>query len=178
MDRENMKRWNQISGFFDQKEAEKIQELGKGKICAEIGSFFGRSTTALAEVAKAIYAIDTFRASGDGATQVEGAPHEFTILDGFCANIYGYTNIRICIGRSTEIAGTFSNQFFDLIFIDGSHEYEEVKADIEAWWPKLKDLGIMAFHDYKAWPGVTKAIDEKFVTVQGPMVSLGWVNKI
>lgn len=48
------------------------------------------------------------------------------------------------------------------IHIDGCHEYEFVKRDIE-WRNHLVKDGIICFHDYqKKWPGVIKAIDEAF----------------
>lgn len=56
----------------------------------------------------------------------------------------------------------------DLVFVDGGHEYSEVKEDIEAWYDKIWAGGIIAFHDYglketdgsEQWPGVRKAVDE------------------
>ena len=174
-----IKRWDEISGFFVPEDVEKLQELARDKVCLEVGSLLGRSTTAIAEVAKRVYAVDTFRASGDGADQVAGAAHEFTTLDGFCANTFGYTNIRICIGLSCEIAKTFDDNYLDLVLVDGSHKYEDVRDDIEAWWPKLKEGRAMAFHDYGGWDGVTKAVDERFADheINGPIIILVWVIK-
>lgn len=37
----------------------------------------------------------------------------------------------------------------DLVFVDGGHEYDECKGDIDAWWPHLKLGGVMAIHDYR-----------------------------
>ena len=49
-----------------------------------------------------------------------------------------------------------------LIFVDGSHDYDEVKLDLELWTPKMKDGGCMAFHDTvnSVWPGVPRAVRE------------------
>lgn len=33
------------------------------------------------------------------------------------------------------------------VFVDASHEYEDVKKDFEVWWPRLAKGGIMGFHD-------------------------------
>lgn len=182
-------RWDKISGFFIPEDGEKLQELAKDKICLEVGSLRGRSTACLAEVAKVVYAVDTFRASGNGAKQVKGKPHEFTNLLGFCTNMYlcGFTNIRMCVGLSSEISKTFDDNSLELVFIDGSHIYEDMCLDLKSWWPKLKMNNIMVFHDYGyprkgGWPGTTRAIDdflmnrvEKILGIAGDC--LAWTKK-
>ena len=47
----------------------------------------------------------------------------------------------------------------DLIYIDGSHEYEDVKSDIQNYKKILKSGAVM-FGDDVPWPGVNQAIDE------------------
>lgn len=55
----------------------------------------------------------------------------------------------------------FDNCSIDFIFIDASHEYEDVRNDLRVWLPKMKDGGIMAGHDYiPTYPGVVRAVDE------------------
>lgn len=55
---------------------------------------------------------------------------------------------------------------FDLVIVDASHEYEDVRRDIKAWLPYVAAGGYLIFHDYDAWdaphqyPGVKKAVDE------------------
>jgi predicted O-methyltransferase YrrM len=51
---------------------------------------------------------------------------------------------------------------FDLIFIDGSHEYENVKKDLENYSKLLSNNGILAVHDIHSLehPGVNKAWNE------------------
>ena len=66
-----------------------------------------------------------------------------------------FTEFMSVIEASKEIEGCI-----ELIFIDGSHEYEDVKADFEAWWPRLSPEGIMALHDTISKPGVSKLIEE------------------
>ena len=36
---------------------------------------------------------------------------------------------------------------FDALFIDGNHSYEYVKKDLENYWDKVRDGGIIALHD-------------------------------
>lgn len=52
----------------------------------------------------------------------------------------------------------------DFCFIDGNHEYAFVKADLEAWAPKVRSGGIVAGHDFYHFivrpAGVVEAVDE------------------
>jgi len=66
---------------------------------------------------------------------------------------------NIIYGDSKEVVPSLK-QKFDYIYIDGSHLYEDVKADIENSWPLLKKGGIMVCDDYETKPGVKKAVNE------------------
>ncbi|MHB1687859.1 MAG: tetratricopeptide repeat protein [Ignavibacteriaceae bacterium] len=49
---------------------------------------------------------------------------------------------------SLVAAESFPDNFFDWIYIDADHSYEGCKADLNAWYPKLKQNGIFAGHDF------------------------------
>lgn len=49
---------------------------------------------------------------------------------------------------SKEAADSFSDGFFDFIYIDANHKYEPVLEDMNLWWPKIKKGGVFAGHDY------------------------------
>ena len=62
---------------------------------------------------------------------------------------------------SYEVEKDFRGGSFDVVYIDGSHKYKDVKRDIELYLPKVKKGGIIAGHDYrKKFPGVMKAVHE------------------
>lgn len=66
---------------------------------------------------------------------------------------------------SLEAAAEVEDESIDIVFIDGLHTYEGVKADIEAWEPKVRSGGLISGHDYMGHvrhAGVQKAVDERF----------------
>ena len=63
------------------------------------------------------------------------------------------------IGWSVDVARSIKDEYFDFIYIDGDHSYESVSSDIKAWWPKLKEGGFMAGHDWLIQP-VQKAVED------------------
>lgn len=54
---------------------------------------------------------------------------------------YGPSQSPACVDRAREWAP------YDFIFVDGDHHYDKVRADVENFWPLLRDGGIMALHD-------------------------------
>lgn len=73
-------------------------------------------------------------------------------------------NVFIRKGYSSHVAKKFPNHFFDWVYLDANHTYNEVKRDLSAWYPKIKKGGIISGHDYKRianFPiGVIPAVDE------------------
>ncbi|HLK36566.1 MAG TPA: class I SAM-dependent methyltransferase [Polyangiaceae bacterium] len=65
---------------------------------------------------------------------------------------------------SLEAANSFPDHSLDLVWIDASHEYEHVSADIEAWLPKVRAGGTLGGDDYDLvdYPGVIRAVRETF----------------
>lgn len=59
----------------------------------------------------------------------------------------------------------FADDSINCLFIDAGHSEEAVLKDIEYWLPKMKNGGIMAGHDYTSWPGVNKAVNKYFSTL-------------
>ena len=102
-----------------------------------------------------------------------------TLYDEFIRNIEPIKHIVNPVRMDSILAAaTYADKSLDFVFIDGAHNYESVKADIQAWLPKVKIGGFIGGHDYgndepENVNGVKKAVDEKFnkdITVYNP----GW----
>lgn len=165
-----------VQGFLHCNELDKLAELATGRDVLEIGAFCGLSAWGMAQTAKSVLSIDTFRANTAGQQQMG----ELTTLDAYKKAVEGFPNVRWFVGTSAE--GTVAiPDTFDMIFLDAMHTYEDVKADIARWWPRVREGGLMAFHDYghNDFEGVKRAVDEVF----GPadegtvMVTLRWIFK-
>ena len=62
---------------------------------------------------------------------------------------------------SWEAAELYEDDSLDFVFIDAAHDYESVKKDLKAWFPKIKKGGVFSGHDYPYWE-VSNAVNEFF----------------
>lgn len=132
---------------------------------AEIGVCDGRYSEILLETIPGLElkAIDSWE--GEWAAPYEEAKRK---LSGRCS---------IIKGQSVEIAESIPEGSLDFVFIDAEHSYESVKADIEAWAPKVRNYGIVAGHDYyltrQGNLGVIKAVNE-YADKHGCLLNFTW----
>lgn len=139
-----------------------FDQLPDGADIAEIGVYLGHSVVYMATLAREagkdikIFAVDTFEGS------LEHKKHDF--YDEFRYNINTCDVSEYVLSyqlNSVGAADYLCLQYFDFVFIDAAHDYESVKADIQAWIPKVKPGCVLAGHDYcDAWPGVKQSVDE------------------
>lgn len=121
---------------------------------AEVGSWKGRSSHALlCGCSGKVTCIDTFEGSTDPAdlTYKKGAG----VYEAFMNNVGHFKNLDVLRMTSEQAA----KKRYEMVFIDATHSYEEVKADILRWLPLTTK--IICGHDYSLyWPGVMSAVDE------------------
>jgi hypothetical protein len=87
----------------------------------------------------------------------------------FFARCGGYENLTVIRDSSPRAQGNMLGAytgFFDLVYIDGVHEYQPVIDDARASWPLVRDGGWFAGHDYVKQDGeanrVIPAVDFLF----------------
>jgi len=83
-----------------------------------------------------------------------------------------FNNVQYIYEPSVNVAKRCRKESLDFVYIDGNHNYEAVKQDIKAWWPKVKKDGIIGGHDMDAaFLGVCRAVVEfankKKLTIYG-----------
>ena len=113
----------------------------------EIGSWMGRSTIFLAKGSakgegQPIHAIDTFNGSSEHQNILRGG----TTYHMFVQNLRrGNVHDQVIVhrGSSNDVVDEIEGPI-GLLFIDGSHEYEQVLRDFQNYAPKVADGGIMA----------------------------------
>jgi predicted O-methyltransferase YrrM len=176
--------WKGIPGFFDFAELYDTIAAGiqDGATLVEVGALLGRSACYLGESLKArgkkatLLCVDTWPAiySEGIATPIE-CPFEI-----FYANIRqsGLLDTIIPIrARSTHAAGLVKDGL-DFVFIDAAHDYENCKADIQAWLPKVRSGGTLAGHDFDGtFPGVVKSVKEMLGN-SFSVVGRSWVHQV
>lgn len=178
-----------VTGFLHCSELEQLIDLACGKDVLEIGSYRGLSAWGMAQTAHSLFCVDTFCACTNGQRQ-ESSPQT---LDPFLKAVSRYRNVRHFVGTSeqahhqahpiggnTELGAFVPHGQFDMIFIDAMHTYPEVLADLQRWYPRVKDGGILAMHDYghDHFSGVKQAADEFFgKELPHRVVTLGWTIK-
>jgi glycosyltransferase involved in cell wall biosynthesis len=152
------------------------RQAQKSKIVVEIGSWFGKTATAIADNLpdeSVLYCIDTWKGSkveqDNNHIQARDMDGDFA-FDQFARNLWPH----IASGklRPLRMYGVHGAKLLrdkgikaDLVFIDAGHTYEEVKEDIHTFAPLVKEGGLMAGHDYgdngfNPWPGVAQAVNE------------------
>jgi predicted O-methyltransferase YrrM len=172
-----------IEGFLMQEEAHWLFDAAMGlpdtSNLVEIGSYKGRSTCALAlgchGTNKHVLAIDPF----DGGPDLPKADS----LPEFMQNVRRcgvLEQVEPIVGCSLDVCKDW-NKPIQLLFIDGSHKYEDVLADFAGFYPHVVPGGMVAFHDVdESWPGVLRAWNDTFahqLTELGHCFGIGYGRK-
>jgi predicted O-methyltransferase YrrM len=158
----NISRALEIPGWMEEKELIWLaNEASRHDKIVEIGCWMGRSTRALADnTSGMVLAVDTWKGSEEHQDQLKDKDPDW-LYGQFLVNMTGTTNVFPVRLSSTEAAATCKETLrdFDMVFIDASHDYESISADIVAWKPLIKPGGIICGHD-RGYPPIHQAVTE------------------
>ncbi len=165
-----MYRPHEIEGWMDFDELDFLFDVAAGcHTVVEIGCFQGRSTVAIMAGLRQrggfgnLFVVDLFDGRGTSRSNEFGRGE---LRSRFYSNLMerGLSPFDIIAADSGDrkTASVFADKSVDLIFVDGSHDYESVKRDLDVWAPKVSVGGIICGHDYHpGTPGVVRAVDER-----------------
>lgn len=181
-----------IPGWFDFEDVYTafVATAPAGAKFVEVGAWYGKSTAFLAvEIINSqkditLFVVDHWRGSlehqqgefaEDAGIVVQGSI--FPLFKSYLARVLPRINpIEM---DSIEASKRFADGSLDLVFLDAGHEYASIRADIEAWFPKVRSGGIIAGHDFSpSWPGVLRAVTtfEPFTKKEILQVKNCWIH--
>jgi Methyltransferase domain len=79
---------------------------------------------------------------------------------------------RVMFVRATSKESFEAFSKVDIVFLDGSHDYEDVKWECENYSTIIKPGGVLSGHDYNIFEGVNKAVDEFAASIGKPVYFL------
>ena len=140
-----------ITRLTDRNEMDNLIRSLESPVIAEVGVQAGTNfQLLLTENVKEAVAVDIWDKSETVAQNDQGYSKE--TLEGLYINFVRHhmadARVKVFKGFSVDVAKVFPDGYFDFIYIDADHTYEGCLADLRAWYPKIKQGGIIAGHDY------------------------------
>ena len=175
--------YHQIQGWFNCEPIYKraVKDAKDGAKFVEVGAWKGQSAAYMAvEIINSgkridFHVVDTFEGSEEH--QDNEVIKSKSLYKEFIDNTLPVAkSIILWRQPSLQVASCFANKSLDFVYIDASHSYENVKADIQAWMPKVKQGGILAGDDYLTYSGVKRAVDELLPDCEKEGIC--WIQKI
>lgn len=181
----NVARALAVQGWMSEYELEWLARAATShSVIVELGSFLGRSTCALAtHTPGVVYAIDHWLGPSDVWVEDQNCSMRDLNIDLF-PTFESNVGDLIASGKIIPIRGDHADLSIipadlrpDMVFIDGTHDYEDVRRDILTWIARLKPGGLMAGHDI-AMDGVFRAVMELFPRnwTMEPLTDIWWTT--
>lgn len=147
----------------------------KPKKIVELGTHYGTSLWSFSQAVKdnnldtELNAVDTWEGEKHAGLYGEEV---FETVNEIKNKYYSNLNLNLIRKEFSEAVNDFEDKSIDILHIDGLHTYEAVKYDFETWLSKVKDDGVVLFHDiivtrddfgvFKFW----KELKEKYATFE------------
>jgi predicted O-methyltransferase YrrM len=150
-----------IDGWMAPDELSWLAANAADKVVLELGSFKGRSATAMAGTAIKVYCVDDFQGSPEHAHWFKNLHPRKCFMKNM-AELMEDDKVQLFEGRFADVVRGFPFSLVDMVFIDGDHKEASVREDIALALPLLRKGGLLCGHDYGEpnHPGVKVAVDD------------------
>lgn len=164
-----------VEGWLDPAEAWALHEAARNAstrgpaTVVEIGSYHGRSTIALG--------LGLRHAGGGRLIAVDPFDMEEGQFDIFRSNLERagvWTIVEPIRARSRDARPRVPDGVVSVLFVDGSHEYDDVVADVELYRTTLAEGAVAAFND-PYWDGVSRALRDTLARADSPFRRPRWI---
>lgn len=179
--------WTFGFGGMEKDELGFMYDISSNKKILELGSEMGQSAYIMASVADKVVCVDAWDDTYEHLNndpkqknvyindiayyqnkpkifdnQIKNKNDVFSQFKNNCREFIDSGKMEYIKGKTLDVVDQFEDESFDIILIDADHSYEGVYGDINAYLPKLKEKGYLAFHDYGCgmWTGVKQAADQ------------------
>ena len=144
--------------------------VAAGSEIIEIGTFDGRTTLNFAVNAPAQLQVFTLDLPPDLPPRFGLAPGELAFVDKPRSGRHFAApkpEFAAAAARITQLLGDSATYDWSahfgragLVFVDGSHAYDYVIADSDTAFRLVANKGMVIWHDYGVWEGVTRALEQ------------------
>ncbi len=149
-------RYRNIKGAFDHGTvfSDLVREMEAGHV-VEVGTYQGRSACFVAELIKAADKNIVFETI-DHFERPETSK-EYVISNLEKAEVGSFVNV--IESHSLEASKLYDSNQLDFVFLDTDSGAEELTKELEAWYDKVKEGGVLAGYDYTIHDTVFKSYD-------------------
>jgi predicted O-methyltransferase YrrM len=132
----------------------------------EIGTFEGRTTVNLAKSAPGchVFTLDLPREQSRSTSyRIDEADMKY-VQKPVSGHRIGEAGLTTRVTQVYGDSGTFDftpyERSMDIVFVDGAHSYDYVLNDSRVAVKLIAPGGVVMWHDYRSWDGVTRALNE------------------
>jgi hypothetical protein len=138
----------------------------------EVGVLFGHYSRELLRTwrGEKLYLVDPWRPVDDYTDTASRYDME-EVFHAMLENVTPYRErVSVCRSTSAEAVKNHVNSSLDYVYIDANHKYDHIIEDMNLWWPKVKNGGILCGHDFAT-------IETDALVIQGERAVTDWAMK-
>lgn len=146
-------------GIGNQRGLERLIKRHGVRVAVELGAWLGKSTRFMVDCGPVVVSVDTWEGSVEHHNSTRDVIHERLkiLYDQFLSNCWSCREQIVPYRTTTQDAAekicalSAEHTPVDLLYIDASHKYEDVLADLEAYWPLREENGAIICGDDWNW---------------------------